>query len=103
MPRMLKKSNKQIVLCEVLRENNDLYQSDSDKDILTRAKIFTAMKMAKKMSKKLYLYKNFFEENNLELTEAKGYKKEDVKDNKDFAEDHERRRHPDYKVAGTSK
>lgn len=43
-------------ICEVLREINDLHQGDSEHDRITRAKLFEAQKMAKRMSNKLIDY-----------------------------------------------
>ena len=52
-------------ICEVLREINDLHQTDSDADKQTRQKLIEAEGMAKRMSKKLFkdnkkLYKKFW-------------------------------------------
>jgi hypothetical protein len=45
-------------ICEVLREINDLHQSNSEHDKNVRQKLLEAQLMAKRMSNKLLDYKN---------------------------------------------
>lgn len=55
-------------LCEVLREINDMHQSDSEHDKIVRKKLSEAEDMGKRMDKKLLqynkdVYKDFWEAN----------------------------------------
>jgi hypothetical protein len=53
----MKKVSNRITICEVLREINDIHQSDSDIDIITRKKLAIAERMAKKICMRLLIHK----------------------------------------------
>lgn len=76
-------SSKSRTLCEVLREINDIHQSQTDKDKKTRKLLAEAEQMGKRMSAKL-----------------KDYNKEVFKDwwqkNKDYEKDFEKRMKENY-------
>lgn len=90
---MINDANSKLVICEILREINDLHQGDSAVDVEVRNKIAKAEIMAKKISNKLAEYRKivkgeqgFFEYMNK------------FEDNEDFEDDLKRRTEEKYKI-----
>jgi hypothetical protein len=52
----MRDASHKITICEILRDINDLHQSNEEHDKRVRRLLFTAEKMAKKMSFKLLEY-----------------------------------------------
>lgn len=61
-------------ICEVLREINDLHQTNSERDKETRTKLIEAEKMAKRMAKKLLEYNSKYHKDFWESTNGMKYK-----------------------------
>lgn len=70
-------------ICEVLREINDMHQSENDHDLFIHQRCAEAEHMAKRMSRKLRDYNREYDE---------GWWEE----NKDYAQDLERRLNTKY-------
>lgn len=62
-------------VCEVLRDINDLHQTDSECDKETRIKLIEAEGMAKRMAKKLLEYNSKYHKDFWESTKGMEYKK----------------------------
>lgn len=93
---MINDANEKLVLCEILREINDLHQGDSEVDILVRNKIAKAEIMSKKIVSKLSEYRKLLkgEQNFFEYMDK-------FEDNYDYKEDLKLRTNKDYKIGET--
>lgn len=60
-------------ICEVLREINDLHQTESEHDCIIRTKLVEAESMAKRMDKKLLKYNKKYHKKFWETNDGKEY------------------------------